>query len=65
MIVFYSSAYREMAQTLINELSATEGHISKQTFPDGERYYRIEDDLRGKEVLWVGDVACVASQGAP
>ena len=54
MIVFYSSAYRQMAQTLINALSAVEGRISKQIFPDGERYYRIEDDLRGKEVLFIG-----------
>ena len=49
MIVFHSSAYRQMAQTLINALSAVEGRISKQIFPDGERYYRIEDDLRGKK----------------
>lgn len=77
MIVFYSSAYRQMAQTLINALSAVEGRISKQIFPDGERYYRIEDDLRGKEVLFIGgayddsstmetyDLACgIVSQGA-
>ena len=77
MIVFHSSAYRQMAQTLINALSAVEGRISKQIFPDGERYYRIEDDLRGKEVLFIGgayddsstmetyDLACgIVSQGA-
>ena len=77
MIVFYSSTYQQLAQTLISSLQAKEGKIERQTFPDGEHYYRIIDDPRGKEVLFVGgayddastletfDLACgIVAQGA-
>ncbi len=77
MIVFYSPAYRQLAQSLIVLLAFEEGKIERHTFPDGEHYYRILDDLRDKEVLFVGgayddastletfDLACgIVAQGA-
>jgi ribose-phosphate pyrophosphokinase len=77
MIVFYSSIYQNLAQKIIKKLSFDEGRILRSVFPDGEQYYRIEEDLRSKEVVLISgayddvstletfDLACgIVGQGA-
>ncbi|MBM74748.1 MAG: ribose-phosphate pyrophosphokinase [Proteobacteria bacterium] len=51
MLIFYTQPYKKLAQRMMSKLQATEGIVEYATFPDGERYYRIQSSVRGQEVL--------------
>ena len=53
-LVFSTQAYLYMRDALARELDATIGHIEHRTFPDGERYQRIEEDVAGRDIALVG-----------
>ena len=49
-VLFSSEAYRELARRLAHCAQLATGQIEIHRFPDGERYMRIVDDVRDKDV---------------
>ena len=77
-LVFSTQGYAYLARELVPLVKGAQlGHVVAQTFPDGERYQRIEDAAHGQDVVLVGgtiddpstlelfDLACgLVDQGA-
>ena len=53
-IIFFTSPYELLARTIAQKNGYQLGNIERKTFPDGERYFRIETDIRGRHVLLLG-----------
>lgn len=53
-VIFFTSAYRELAHRIAQKNNYMLGDIERNTFPDGERYFRIKTDVRGKSVFLLG-----------
>jgi ribose-phosphate pyrophosphokinase len=50
MIVLGGSASTKLAEKVAKELGQQPGKIEVKKFPDGERYIRIHEDVKGKDV---------------
>ena len=53
MKVFTGSANRELAQRICNYLGVPLGQAMISSFPDGETYIKIEENIRGRDVFIV------------
>jgi ribose-phosphate pyrophosphokinase len=54
VIVYPLPEYVGLAQAIVAGTVLQHGRTSERTFPDGETYLRIEDDVRGKTVVVLG-----------
>ena len=53
-LVFACRSYAYLQEKLCRETFFEAGQIDTKTFPDGERYFRIRNDVRGREVVLIG-----------
>lgn len=53
MKVFSGSANRELAQRICESIGVTLGEATISSFPDGETYVRIEENIRGRDVFMI------------
>jgi ribose-phosphate pyrophosphokinase len=53
-ILFATPPYLSFGQQIAEVLNAKIGKVDEKTFPDGERYQRILDDVQGYNVILVG-----------
>jgi ribose-phosphate pyrophosphokinase len=51
MKVFSGSANRELAQRICDRIGIALGQATISSFPDGETYVRIEENIRGRDVF--------------
>ena len=51
--IFSGSANRELAQRICTGIGAPLGKAMLSSFPDGETYVRIEENIRGRDVFIV------------
>jgi ribose-phosphate pyrophosphokinase len=51
MKIFSGSAHRELAQRICDAIGAPLGHATISSFPDGETYVKIEENIRGRDVF--------------
>jgi ribose-phosphate pyrophosphokinase len=51
MKIFSGSANRELAQRICDSIGAPLGQATISSFPDGETYVRIEENIRGRDVF--------------
>src|SRR2546430_17250584 len=51
MKVFSGSANRELAQRICDYIGAPLGQATISSFPDGETYVKIEENIRGRDVF--------------
>ena len=71
-IVFNTSDYCSLATSVAKRFNLEIGRLTRRTFPDGERYLKIDSDLSERAVILVGgmiddrstlelyDLACAA-----
>ncbi|MBI5253854.1 MAG: ribose-phosphate pyrophosphokinase-like domain-containing protein, partial [Euryarchaeota archaeon] len=50
-IVFGGSACQILAKEVADELGSELGQLTIKNFPDGERYLRIDSDVKGKDCV--------------
>ena len=50
MIILGGSASTSLAERVAKELGQKPAEIEIKRFPDGEKYIRIHDDVKGKDV---------------
>ena len=53
MKVFSGSAHPELAERICNYIGIPLGKATRTSFPDGETYVRIEENIRGRDVFIV------------
>jgi ribose-phosphate pyrophosphokinase len=53
MKVFSGPAHRELAERICNYIGVPLGRATISSFPDGETYVRIEENIRGRDVFIV------------
>src|SRR6187399_1429429 len=53
MKIFSGSANRELAQRICDSIGASLGAATISSFPDGETYVKIEENIRGRDVFIV------------
>lgn len=62
-LVFSIPAYAALGRRVCRAGGFTAGRVEHQAFPDGERYLRIESEVRGRDVALIGgtvsDAACL------
>src|SRR5688500_19842451 len=51
MKIFSGSANRELAQRICDCIGAPLGQATISSFPDGETYVKIEENIRGRDVF--------------
>ena len=51
MKIFTGSANRELAQRICDSIGAPLGEATISSFPDGETYVKIEENIRGRDVF--------------
>ena len=51
MKIFSGSAHRELAQRICDAIGAPLGQATISSFPDGETYVKIEENIRGRDVF--------------
>lgn len=51
MKIFSGSAHRELAQRICDSIGAPLGEATISSFPDGETYVKIEENIRGRDVF--------------
>lgn len=51
--IVYSLYHHPLAQSISHSLQFTQGHCQLRSFPDGETYLRITDDVRGKKLILI------------
>ena len=51
MKIFSGSANRELAQRICDRIGIPLGQATISSFPDGETYVRIEENIRGRDVF--------------
>lgn len=56
-LIFSIPSYRHLQEAICLETGWTAGRVTTQTFPDGERYQRILDDVDNREVVLIGGTA--------
>jgi ribose-phosphate pyrophosphokinase len=73
-LLFATETYVPMAEALRQLVGLEPGAIDRKTFPDGERYRRLESDVAGRDVIVLGgtisdeatlelyDLACAAAK---
>jgi ribose-phosphate pyrophosphokinase len=54
LVVYSIAAYDALADALAHEGGWPRGSVERRTFPDGERYQRIETDPADRDVILVG-----------
>jgi len=54
MYIFSTSQYDYLKKEILATGKGFEGHIERKTFPDGEKYYRIQTDVQQQDVVLVG-----------
>src|SRR4051794_40460388 len=77
LLVFATPAYAYLQTAICGIGGFDQGQVERRPFPDGEHYYRILDEVAGRDVVLVGgtisdadtlqvyDLACgIASYGA-
>jgi ribose-phosphate pyrophosphokinase len=45
--IYTTEDYRYLRDELIGKLKIAKGRVVRETFPDGEKYKRIEDQIKG------------------
>jgi ribose-phosphate pyrophosphokinase len=53
-LLFATPPYQDFGQQIATLLNANIGKVEERTFPDGERYQRVIDDVDGKDIILVG-----------
>src|SRR5688572_32025348 len=53
MKIFCGSAHRQLAQEICDCVGAPLGDATVSTFPDGETYVKINENIRGRDVFIV------------
>src|SRR4051794_8120288 len=53
MKIFSGPAHRELAERICNYIGVPLGKATISSFPDGETYVRIEENIRGRDVFIV------------
>jgi ribose-phosphate pyrophosphokinase len=53
MKIFCGSAHRELAQRICNFIGTPLGNATVSSFPDGETFVKIEENVRGRDVFLV------------
>ena len=53
MKVFSGSANRELAERICKFIGVSLGKATISSFPDGETYVRIEENVRGRDVFLI------------
>ncbi len=53
-VVLAISSYRYLRDDLVRLAGAQAGEVTRETFPDGERYLRIESEIEKRDVVLVG-----------
>src|SRR6185312_14539082 len=53
MKIFCGSAHRQLAQRICTSIGQPLGDATVDTFPDGETYVKINDNIRGRDVFLV------------
>jgi ribose-phosphate pyrophosphokinase len=73
-IIITTESYAYLGQEMIRDENFELGQVEIKTFPDGEKYHRLQNDLEGRDVILVGgtiddsstlelyDLACAAVQ---
>lgn len=73
-LLFATEPYAAMAEALTHAAGLEAGAIARKTFPDGERYRRLESNVAGRDVVILGgtisdeatleiyDLACAAAK---
>lgn len=51
MKIFSGSAHRDLAQRICDSIGAPLGQATISSFPDGETYVKIEENIRGRDVF--------------
>ena len=51
MKIFSGSAHKELAQRICDAIGAPLGQATISSFPDGETYVKIEENIRGRDVF--------------
>ena len=64
MKVFSGSANRELAQRICDCIGTPLGQATISSFPDGETYVKIEENIRGRDVFII-QLNLSADQRAP
>ena len=52
--IFYTEPYKDLAQKIAKKNGYLLGEIEHNSFPDGERYYRIKSKIHGTKVFLLG-----------
>ncbi len=53
MKIFCGSAHRQLAQRICASMGVTLGDATVTSFPDGETYVKIDENIRGRDVFFV------------
>lgn len=53
-IIFATSHYGYLQERLCHLADLEPGHVERRTFPDGERYQRIMDEIQDRDVILLG-----------
>lgn len=53
-LVFAIEQYEELAQAIASGAGASVGRITRERFPDGEHYLRLDDEVNDRDVVLVG-----------
>ncbi len=53
-IVFATPAYEYLAEAILRRGFGVRAELERKTFPDGEQYQRILDDVSGRDTVLVG-----------
>ncbi len=53
-IIFSIPSYQYLGDEMCRLGSLERGHVDSRTFPDGERYQRIHDNVSGRDVVLIG-----------
>ena len=54
MLLFSTARYAYLAERLADVMRRPLGRVERKTFPDGELYHRIEEDVDGQHAVLVG-----------
>ncbi|MFY7786976.1 MAG: ribose-phosphate diphosphokinase, partial [Thermoflexibacteraceae bacterium] len=54
MYIFSTSQYEYLKKEILAAGKGFEGVIDRKTFPDGEKYYRIQTDIQQQDVVLIG-----------
>lgn len=52
--IFATSDYEKLSDKVASALAVERGHVLREEFPDGERYYRLSSDVEATDAVLVG-----------